>query len=161
MDSHLSSCSKGSCHENIEYLSNALTVDCSPLGVTLPKVETVVIEDIPQNNDMKDAPALALTCPKGACIPGLSSVVEPAQRDHGFSSVNVLSSCPGGSVMAGFPSRQNTETKDLNTIHEILCEKQIKNEPLSLLQNNKNNKMEKAVSRIKLSKRITDLWFSL
>lgn len=151
MKSLLASCSKTSCSECIpsliEHFSRKWATDCKPLGLTLPNVDTVIIEDRPCNNDMKDIASLASTCPKETCIPGLSSAMGPIVSYNGFSSVNLLPSCPATSSMAGFPSMQKTDIKDWNTIHELLWEKQIKTDSLLLLENNKMDKdMEGVIS---------------
>lgn len=128
----------------IEHLSIKWATDCKPLRVT-PKVDPVVIEDRPYHNDMKDISDFALTCPKETCIPGLSSAMEPTVSHNGFSNVSLHPSCPAASCIAGFPSMQKSDSKNRNTIHELLWEKQIKKESLLLLKNNKMDKDMKGV----------------
>ncbi|XP_051285533.1 uncharacterized protein ehbp1l1a isoform X2 [Dicentrarchus labrax] len=141
MMSLLSSCPTTSLIEGIpslmEHLSKSWTTDYKPLGLTRPKVDTVMIEDRLYNDNIQTMSALAPTCPKEACIPGFPSVMEPTLLYKGFSRVNILPSCPATSSMAGFPSMQKADNKDWNSIHVPLWEKQIKKETILLQENNK------------------------
>ncbi|XP_044041113.1 uncharacterized protein ehbp1l1a isoform X3 [Siniperca chuatsi] len=149
MMSLISCCPKTSCIEGIpslmEHLRKSWATDYKPLGVTLPKLNTVMIEDRPHNDDKKAMLALAPTCPKEACIPGFPSALEPTVIYNGFSRVNLRPSCPVVSSMAGFPSMQKADSKDWNTVHQPLWEKQIKKESVLLLKNNKMDKYMKGV----------------
>ncbi|XP_038586015.1 uncharacterized protein ehbp1l1a isoform X3 [Micropterus salmoides] len=149
MMSLISSCPKTSCMEGIpslmEHLSKSWATDYKPLEVTLPKIGTIMIEDIPHNDDMKAMSALVPTCPKEACIPGFPSALEPTVIYDGFSRVSLLPSCPAASTMAGFPSMQKEDSKDWNTVHQALWEKQMKKEPVLLIENNKMDKYMKGV----------------
>ncbi|XP_036967841.1 uncharacterized protein ehbp1l1a isoform X2 [Acanthopagrus latus] len=140
MMSLLRTCSRTSCVEGIpslmEHLSKKWASDCKPLEVAPHKIDTVIINDIFHNDDMKSMAALAPTCPKEACIPGLPSAMEPTVSHNGFSSVSLLSSCPAASRTAGFPSMQKADEKDWNTSHAPIWEKQIKMESVLQLENN-------------------------
>ncbi|XP_030285663.1 uncharacterized protein ehbp1l1a isoform X9 [Sparus aurata] len=144
MMSLLKTCSRMSCVEGIpslmEHLSKKWASDCKPLEVATHKIDTVIIDDRSHNDDMKSMSALAPTCPKEACIPGLPSAMEPTVSYNRFSSVNLLSSCPAASRIAGFPSRQKADKKDWNASHAPIWEKQTKMESVLQLE---NNKMEK------------------
>ncbi|XP_039677919.1 uncharacterized protein ehbp1l1a isoform X4 [Perca fluviatilis] len=149
MISLLSSCPKTSCIEGIpslmEHFSKVWATDYTPFGVKQPKINTVMIEDRPHNDDMGAMSALAPTCPKQACIPGFPSVLEPTVIYNEFSRVNLLPSCPAASSMAGFPSMQKADGKDWNTIHQPLWEKENKKESVLLLEYDKIDKDMKGV----------------
>lgn len=138
------SCPKTSCIEGIpslsEHLSKSWATDYKPLWVTSPRIDTVMIEDRPHNEDMRAMSALAPTCPKEACTPGFPSALEPTVICNRFSRVNLLPSCPVASSMAGFPSMQKADSKDWNTIHQPLWERQIQKEPVILLENDDMDK---------------------
>ncbi|KAM8747164.1 uncharacterized protein ehbp1l1a isoform 4-T4 [Acanthopagrus schlegelii] len=140
MMSLLRTCSRTSCVEGIpslmEHLSKKWASDCKPLEVAPHKIDKVIINDIFHNDDMKSMAALAPTCPKEACIPGLPSAMETTVSHNGFSSVSLLSSCPAASRTAGFPSMQKADEKDWNTSHAPIWEKQIKMESVLQLENN-------------------------
>lgn len=142
-------CTKASCIEGIpslmEHLSKNWDTDYKPVGVKSPKIVTVMIEGRPHNDDMKAMTALAPTCAKETCIPGFPSALEPTVIYNGFSVVNLLPSCPAFSSMAGFPLTQKADSKDWNTVHQPLWEKQIKKESVLILENNKMDKDMKGV----------------
>ncbi|XP_041821557.1 uncharacterized protein ehbp1l1a isoform X2 [Chelmon rostratus] len=145
----LRSCSKTSCVEGIpslmEHVCKSWATDCKPLGVMPPKINTVMIEDRPYNDDMKAMTALAPTCPNEARIPGFPSVVETTVNCNRFSRVCLLPSCPTSSSMAGFPSIQKSDSKDWTTIHKPLWEKHVKKESAFLPENTKMDKDMKGV----------------
>lgn len=144
MLSLLSSCPKISCIEGVpsimEHLSKSWPTDYKPFGVTPPKINTVMIEERPHNDDIRAMSALAPTCPKEACIPGFPSALEPTVIYNGFSRVNLLPSCPPASSMAGFPSIQKADSKDWNIIRQPLWEKEVKEESVLLLENSQMDK---------------------
>lgn len=145
----LRSCSKTSCVEGIpslmEHVCKSWATDCKPLGVMPPKINTVMIEDRPYNDDLKAMTALAPTCPNEARIPGFPSVVETTVNYNRFSRVCLLPSCPTSSSMAGFPSIQKSDSKDWTTIHKPLWEKHVKKESAFLPENTKMDKDMKGV----------------
>ncbi|XP_037615260.1 uncharacterized protein ehbp1l1a isoform X4 [Sebastes umbrosus] len=146
MMSLLSSCPKTSCIEGVpslmEQFSKSWATDYKPVGQTQPKINMTMIQETPHNDDMRAMSALALTCPKEACIPGFPSALKPTVR---YNGVNLLPSCPATSRMAGFPSMQKADSKDWNTIHQPLWEKQMKKESVLLLENDKMDKNMKGV----------------
>ncbi|KAL7375270.1 hypothetical protein ABVT39_014511 [Epinephelus coioides] len=151
MMSLLNSCPKTSCVEGIpsltEHLSKSWATDYKPVGVTSPKINAVMIEERPHNDDIKAMSALAPTCPKEACTPGFPSALDLTVIYNTYSGVNLLPSCPATSSIAGFPSIQKAGSKDWNTIHQLLWEKQNKKESVLLLEDNKIDKdMKGAVS---------------
>lgn len=150
MMSLLGSCPQTSCIEGIPSLVENLTksweTDYKPFGVTLTKkINTVMIEDKPHNDEMKAMSALAPTCPKEASISGFPSALEPTVIYNGSSRVNLLPSCPAVSSLAGFPSMQKTDSKDWNTIHQTLWERENKKGSTLLLENNKIHKNMKGI----------------
>ncbi|KAM6894491.1 uncharacterized protein ehbp1l1a isoform 9-T9 [Lycodopsis pacificus] len=153
MMSLVRSCPKTSCIEGVpslmEPLSKSWATDFKPLGVTQIKQYIVVIEERPHNDDMNDdmraMSALAPTCPKEACIPGFPSALEPTVIYNGFSIVNLLPSCPAASSIPGFPSMQKDDSKDWNTFHQPLWEKQMKKKSILLLDNDKMDEDMKGV----------------
>ncbi|XP_049425542.1 uncharacterized protein ehbp1l1a isoform X8 [Epinephelus fuscoguttatus] len=148
MMSLLNSCPKTSCIEGIpsltEHLSKSWATDYKPVGVTSPKINAVMIEERPHNDDIKAMSALAPTCPKEA-TPGFPSALDLTVIYNTYSGVNLLPSCPATSSIAGFPSIQKADSKDWNTIHQLLWEKQNKKESVLLLEDNKIDKDMKGV----------------
>ncbi|XP_067435298.1 uncharacterized protein ehbp1l1a isoform X8 [Thunnus thynnus] len=145
MMSLLGSCPQTSCIEGIPSLVENLTksweTDYKCVGVTLTKkINTVMIEDKPYNDEIKAMSALAPTCPKEASISGFPSAPEPTAIYNGSSGVNLLPSCPAVSSLAGFPSMQEADSKDWNTIHQTLWERENKKGSVLLLENNKIDK---------------------
>lgn len=106
----------------IESFSKETTKDCKPLWVILPNTE--------------DSSGLALARPEENCIPGLSSAIKPTVNDTGFSSINIIPSCPGASNVAGIPSMQKTHGRVWNTTHEPLWENKMKKDSSLLMDNN-------------------------
>ncbi|XP_068569759.1 EH domain-binding protein 1-like protein 1 isoform X3 [Cebidichthys violaceus] len=153
MMSLVRSCPKTSCIEGVpslmEPLSKSWATDYKPLGVTQTKQYIVVIEERPHNDDMNDdmrsMSALAPTCPKEACIPGFPSALEPTVIYNGFSRVNLLPSCPAASSIPGLPSMQKDDSKNWNTFHQPLWEKQMKKKSILLLDSDKMDKDMKGV----------------
>ncbi|XP_075943283.1 uncharacterized protein ehbp1l1a isoform X4 [Anarhichas minor] len=147
------SCPKTSCIEGVpslmEPLSKSWATDFKPLGVTQTKQYIVMIEERPHNDDMNDdmraMSALAPTCPKEACIPGFPSALEPTVIYNGFGIVNLLPSCPAASSIPGFPSMQKDDSKDWNTFHQPLWEKQMKKKSILLPDNDKLDEDMKGV----------------
>ncbi|XP_031733543.1 uncharacterized protein ehbp1l1a isoform X10 [Anarrhichthys ocellatus] len=153
MISLVRSCPKTSCIEGVpslmEPLSKSWATDFKPLGVTQTKQYIVMIEERPHNDDMNDdmraMSALAPTCPKEACILGFPSALEPTVIYNGFSIVNLLPSCPAASSIPGFPSMQKDDSKDWNTFHQPLWEKQMKKKSILLPDNDKLDEDMKGV----------------
>lgn len=149
MMSLFSSCPKTSCIEGVpslkEHLSKSWSTDHKPLVEIYSKIHAVMIEERPYHEDMRAMSALAPTCPKEACIPGLPSAQEPTVSYNRFSRVNLLQSCPATSSMVGFPSMQNTDSKDWNTVYQPLWEKQMKRESVLLLGDDNMDKDMKGV----------------
>ncbi|XP_034412574.1 uncharacterized protein ehbp1l1a isoform X2 [Cyclopterus lumpus] len=151
MMSLLRSCPKTSSIEGvpslIEPLSKCWATDYKPLGVTQTKKNIVMIEEKPHNDNMRAMTALAPACPKQACVPGFPSALGPTVIYNGFIRVNLLPSCPATSSIPGFPSMQKDDSKDWNTFHQPLWEKQMKKKSTLLLENDQMKEdMKGAVS---------------
>ncbi|XP_056298137.1 uncharacterized protein LOC130211458 isoform X2 [Pseudoliparis swirei] len=151
MTSLLRSCPKASCIEGvpslIKPLSKSWAKDYKPFGVTQTHTNIVMIEERPHNDDMRAMSALAPVHPKQACIPGFPSALGPTGTYNGFSGVNLLPSCPAASSIPGFPSMQKDDSKDWNTLHQPLWEKQMKKKSTLRLENDQMKEdMKGAVS---------------
>ncbi|XP_054914714.1 uncharacterized protein ehbp1l1a isoform X3 [Poeciliopsis prolifica] len=112
--------------------------------VTHLKVQTVTINDIPQNINnaefIKGMTALAPTCPKQACAFGLPSAFELTGILNGSSAVNLVSSCPFVSRMVGIPSVQMPDSKHWEISDKPLWKKMLNIRTLILRQSNKAKK---------------------
>lgn len=116
-------------------LSKELATDWKHLGQQ-SKVDIVVNENRIYSNDMNAIAAPASVCPKETCISGLSYTTEPSISNDRFSNINLISTCPATTSIAGFPSKRKTEGNEWNTIHGLLRERETKEKPLLLLNTN-------------------------
>ncbi|XP_068164840.1 uncharacterized protein [Antennarius striatus] len=87
-----------------------------------------------------DCKPLAFTCPKEPSITGLLAAREATVSSIGFSSVNLLLSCPAISSTCGLPSMQKPDSKDWIIIFKPLWKKHVEKECVLLLDSNKNVK---------------------
>ncbi|XP_035810133.2 uncharacterized protein ehbp1l1a isoform X4 [Amphiprion ocellaris] len=128
------------------HFSKTWATDFKPCVVTQPKMSEVMIKDGPQLNEIETMSSLALTCPQKSSIPGFPSALETTIIYNVSNWVNLLPSCPTVSSMAGFPSLQNADSKDWNTTHLPLWEKQINESVLPLEDNKIDDILKGAVS---------------
>uniref|UniRef100_A0AAQ4QXU9 EH domain binding protein 1-like 1a n=1 Tax=Gasterosteus aculeatus aculeatus TaxID=481459 RepID=A0AAQ4QXU9_GASAC len=117
MTSLQSSCTKTPCIEGVPSLMEPLRKGCpadyKPLEVIQTEKYIVVIEKRPHYNDMNnDTRAMSALAP----------------------------TCPKSSCIVGFSSMQRDDSKDCNTFHEPLWEKQIKKTSILILENDKIKK---------------------
>ncbi|XP_052353088.1 uncharacterized protein LOC118369143 isoform X25 [Oncorhynchus keta] len=86
---------------------------------------------------MKAKVALVPCYPEASMIPGFPSVPQPQEIYFEPTILSLLSLCPKVSSIAGFPSRQRTDSKDWHTDlpedHQPLWEKQMKKKKMMLL----------------------------
>jgi len=104
--------------------------------VTKPKMNAVMNEDRPHNDEMKTMTAIAPTYQKHDFISDFPSALEPTVNHNGCNMVNLLPCCPAVSRISGFSSVQKAESKDWKTIHQPLWEILIKWETVLLQENN-------------------------
>ncbi|XP_052353086.1 uncharacterized protein LOC118369143 isoform X23 [Oncorhynchus keta] len=93
---------------------------------------------------MKAKVALVPCYPEASMIPGFPSVPQPQEIYFEPTILSLLSLCPKVSSIAGFPSRQRTDSKDWHTDlpedHQPLWEKQMKVKPVVIMERSEIDK---------------------